>query len=196
MRMSKILIVDDEQGIRSVLSDVLEDENFEVVAVSQGKECLSFLEKDYCDLVVLDVWLPDINGIDLLKEIKKLLPNLPVIIISGHANIDSAAKAVELGAYDFLEKPLAIEKMINVINNALQICQLKEENQNLKEALVLHKTTNKKYKSLSQALLEFEKKYIEESLKIGGDLETTAKQLDIPLDQLKEKISSLKIEWK
>lgn len=195
MKLNKILIVDDEQGIRSVLSDVLVDEGFEVVSVAQGRECLPLLEKDCFDLVVLDVWLPDVNGIDLLQDIKKLSPNLPVVIISGHANVDSSIKAVALGAYDFLEKPLSIEKMVNVINNALQVCQLEEENRNLKEALVLHKTVNIEHKNLAQALQEFEKKYIEESLKLNGTLQETSKQLGISQSELEEKIAQFSIKW-
>lgn len=195
MKLNKILIVDDEQGIRSVLSDVLVDEGFEVVSVAQGRECLPLLEKDCFDLVVLDVWLPDVNGIDLLQDIKKLSPNLPVVIISGHANVDSSIKAVALGAYDFLEKPLSIEKMVNVINNALQVCQLEEENRNLKEALVLHKTANIEHKNLAQALQEFEKKYIEESLKLNGTLQETSKQLGISQSELEEKIAQFSIKW-
>ncbi|MDA3940894.1 MAG: sigma-54 dependent transcriptional regulator [Spirochaetia bacterium] len=132
--MSKILIIDDEPGIRTVLSDIIRDENHHVFAAGDGFEGLSILKSESIDLVILDVWLPNMGGIDVLKEIKKEYPNIEVIMISGHANIDIAVKAVKLGAYDFLEKPLSLDKIINLIKNALKMEELKKENVNLKNA--------------------------------------------------------------
>jgi two-component system, NtrC family, nitrogen regulation response regulator NtrX len=135
--MSKILIIDDEPGIRTVLSDIIRDENHEVLTAGDGFEGLAILKAESVDLVILDVWLPNMGGIDVLKEIKKEYPNLEVIMISGHANIDIAVKAVKLGAYDFLEKPLSLDKIINLIKNALKLEELKKENALLKKEIFM-----------------------------------------------------------
>ncbi len=135
--MSKILIIDDEPGIRTVLSDIIKDENHQVLTGGDGFEGLAILKEESIDLVILDVWLPNMGGIDVLKEIKKEYPNIEVIMISGHANIDIAVKAVKLGAYDFLEKPLSLDKIINLIKNALKLEELKKENANLKNSMFM-----------------------------------------------------------
>ena len=135
--MSKILIIDDEPGIRTVLSDIIRDENHQVLTGGDGFEGLAILKKETVDLVILDVWLPNMGGIDVLKEIKKEYPNIEVIMISGHANIDIAVKAVKLGAFDFLEKPLSLDKIINLIKNALKMEELKRENLNLKNSIFM-----------------------------------------------------------
>ncbi len=135
--MSKILIIDDEPGIRTVLSDIIKDENHQVFTGGDGFEGLTVLREESVDLVILDVWLPNMGGIDVLKEIKKEYPDIEVIMISGHANIDIAVKAVKLGAYDFLEKPLSLDKIINLINNALKFEKLKKENAVLKNSILM-----------------------------------------------------------
>ncbi len=135
--MSNILIIDDEPGIRTVLSDIIRDENHQVFTGGDGFEGLGILKTESIDLVILDVWLPNMGGIDVLKEIKKEYPSIEVIMISGHANIDIAVKAVKLGAYDFLEKPLSLDKIINLIKNALKMEELKKENANLKNAVFM-----------------------------------------------------------
>ncbi|MCK5674082.1 MAG: sigma-54-dependent Fis family transcriptional regulator, partial [Spirochaetales bacterium] len=140
MRMSKILIIDDEPGIRTVLSDIIKDENHQVLTGGDGFEGLAILKEELVDLVILDVWLPNMGGIDVLKEIKKEYPNIEVIMISGHANIDIAVKAVKLGAYDFLEKPLSLDKIINLITNALKLEKLKKENAILKNSILMEDT--------------------------------------------------------
>jgi two-component system nitrogen regulation response regulator NtrX len=133
--MSHILVVDDEQGIRRVLSDVLHDEGHAVTAVEDGYQALRILDSDPVDLVILDVWLPNMGGIDVLKSIKKDHPEIEVIIISGHANINMAVQAVKIGAFDFLEKPLSLDKTITVVQNALKLEALRKENQNLRRSL-------------------------------------------------------------
>ena len=138
--MSKILIIDDEPGIRTVLSDIIKDENHQVFTVGDGFEGLAILKEESIDLVILDVWLPNMGGIDVLKEIKKEYPDIEVIMISGHANIDIAVKAVKLGAYDFLEKPLSLDKIINLITNALKLEKLKKENAILKNSILIEDT--------------------------------------------------------
>jgi two-component system nitrogen regulation response regulator NtrX len=133
--MSTILIIDDEPGIRTVLTDILEDEDYQVVSACDGLEGLDILKSREIDLVILDVWLPHKGGIDVLKEIKQIYPELEVIVISGHANIDMAVKAVKNGAFDFLEKPLSLDKVITLVNNAARIRTLRKENQQLRASI-------------------------------------------------------------
>ncbi len=133
--MSTILIIDDEPGIRTVLTDILEDENYRVLSAADGLEGMDIIRNDSVDLVILDVWLPHKGGIDVLKEIKELHPDLNVIVISGHANIDMAVKAVKNGAFDFLEKPLSLDKVITLVGNSLELRDLKQENKQLRASL-------------------------------------------------------------
>ncbi|MDR1894439.1 MAG: sigma-54 dependent transcriptional regulator [Spirochaetales bacterium] len=133
--MKTILIVDDEPGIRSVLSDIISDEGYEPVCAADGLECFSRLQERRIDLVILDVWLPQMGGMDVLEKIKEGYPTIEVIVISGHGNIDLAVKAVKLGAFDFLEKPLSLERVITLIKNALVLANLKDENRSLKAGL-------------------------------------------------------------
>ena len=135
--MSTILIVDDEPGIRAVLRDVLEDENYRVMVAEDGFKALSVLDNEPVDLVVLDVWLPNMGGIDVLKKIKESYGDIEVVVISGHANINLAVKAVKMGAFDFLEKPLSLDKTITVIRNALKLEDLRKENRSLKDSVFL-----------------------------------------------------------
>lgn len=135
--MSRILIVDDEAGIRAVLGDILEDEGHQVTAVPDGLEALNLLKREVVDMVFLDVWMPTMGGLDVLKAIRESYPDMTVIMMSGHASIDQAVKAIKMGALDFVEKPLSIERVLTLVKNALQIRELKSENQNLKSALFL-----------------------------------------------------------
>jgi two-component system nitrogen regulation response regulator NtrX len=129
------LVVDDEQGIRQVLQDVLGDEGHQVFAVEDGFQALEILEQEAVDLVILDVWLPNMGGIDVLKRVRGGWPDIEVVVISGHANINMAVQAVKIGAFDFLEKPLSLEKTITVVENALKLEELKRENRSLKESI-------------------------------------------------------------
>ncbi len=115
----KILIIDDEKNIRLSLGNILEDEGYEVDSFANIKSGLKHLEEDEPDLILLDVILPDGNGIDALTEIKKTLPQIPIIMISGNSNISSAVKAIKLGAFDFLEKPLSLPKIKITVKKAL-----------------------------------------------------------------------------
>ncbi|KGE71873.1 sigma-54-dependent transcriptional regulator [Spirochaeta lutea] len=133
--MSTILIVDDEPGIREVLQDILEDEEYQVVTAEDGVEGLQILKSRVVDLVILDVWLPKMGGIEVLEHIKADYPQIEVIIISGHANIDMAVKAIKLGAFDMMEKPLSIDRVITLVRNALTVEALKRENRQLKHSL-------------------------------------------------------------
>ncbi|MBP7494790.1 MAG: sigma-54-dependent Fis family transcriptional regulator [Spirochaetales bacterium] len=133
--MSTILIIDDEPGVRSVLKDILEDEKYQVFTAGDGYSGLALMEKETIDLVILDVWMPNMGGVDVLKKIKETYPLVEVIMISGHANIDLAVKAVKLGAFDFLEKPLSLDRVLTLTRNALEMEKLRQENIHLK-----HKT--------------------------------------------------------
>ncbi len=130
--MSMILIVDDEEGIRTVLSDCLRDEGYRVVLAEDGFQALRLLAEEPVELVILDVWLPNMGGIEVLQRVKAEHPEVEVVVISGHGNINLAVQAVKLGAFDFLEKPLSLEKTITVVQNALRLEQLKRENRSLK----------------------------------------------------------------
>ncbi|HUV08991.1 MAG TPA: response regulator, partial [Spirochaetia bacterium] len=135
--MSHILVVDDEPGIRSVLRDVLQDEEYRVSLAEDGFECLKILENESVDAILLDVWLPNMGGIDVLRKIKDEYPDIEVIVISGHANISLAVQAVKIGAFDFLEKPLSLERTITVVRNALKLRDLRYENKSLKDSIFI-----------------------------------------------------------
>src|ERR1700720_2544348 len=132
---NSILIVDDEQGIREVLSSILTDEGYESLAVSSGEDCLSLLEERSVDLVLMDVWLEGIDGLETLERIRKNGVDAMVVMISGHASIETAVRATKLGAFDFIEKPLSLEKVILVIKNALEVHRLAQENRQLREEI-------------------------------------------------------------
>ncbi len=137
-----ILIVDDEPSILQSLSGLLSDEGFEVLTAANGYEALKIVDTEFPDLVLLDIWMPGIDGIETLKEIKKNNPYIQVIIISGHGTIETAVKATKLGAFDLIEKPLSIDKIIVAINNALNFRRLEEENRYLrKKTLEKHSIT-------------------------------------------------------
>ncbi len=123
-----ILIVDDEATIIESLEGILSDDGFEVIHAFNGYEALKKIESDSPDIVLLDIWMPGMDGIETLKEIKKKFPSLPVVMITGHGSIESAVDATKSGAYDFLEKPLSIDKVMVTINNALNFRKLEEEN--------------------------------------------------------------------
>jgi two-component system nitrogen regulation response regulator NtrX len=128
-----LLIVDDEPSILQSLGGLLSDEGFEVTTAANGYEALKTIEVESPDLVLLDIWMPGIDGIETLKEIKKENPNIQVIIITGHGTIETAVKATKLGAFDLIEKPLSIDKVIVAINNALNFRRLEEENKYLRK---------------------------------------------------------------
>jgi two-component system nitrogen regulation response regulator NtrX len=135
MKPVRILIVDDEPDIRRSLCGVLEDEGYVAHAVESGEACLDELGRQACELVLLDVWLPGMDGMETLTRIQEMpLPERPVVVmISGHGNIETAVKATKLGAFDFLEKPLTIQKISVVAKNALEHRRLQIENSRLKE---------------------------------------------------------------
>ena len=113
------MIVDDEKSIRQSLSDVLRDEGFDVILASDGHRALKMLDSNRPDLVILDIWMPVMDGTEVLKEIKARQPDLQVIMISGHGNIEAAVKTIKLGAYDYIEKPLSLEAVLLTVKRAL-----------------------------------------------------------------------------
>jgi two-component system nitrogen regulation response regulator NtrX len=131
-----ILIVDDEPSILQSLGGLLTDEGFDVHTASNGYEALKNIESNSPDLVLLDIWMPGLDGIDTLQEIRKNNPYIQVIIITGHGTIETAVKATKMGAYDLIEKPLSIDKVIVAINNALNYRRLEEENRYLRKKMI------------------------------------------------------------
>lgn len=128
-----ILVVDDEESIIRSLEGILTDEGFEVVNAVNGKAALERIEEEIPDLVLLDIWMPELDGIETLVKIKESCPALQVVMMSGHGTIETAVKATKLGAYDFIEKPLSLDKVLLTINNALEHNRLEEEISLLKE---------------------------------------------------------------
>jgi len=133
--MHNILIVDDESGIRDSLRGVLEDDGYKTAQAENGESCLDLLEKQAFDVVLLDVWLPGIDGLDTLQKIRALDNPPEVIMISGHGTIETAVRATKLGAYDFLEKPLSIDRTLSLIKHAIDAKKLRRENRDLKKQL-------------------------------------------------------------
>ncbi|MBI5196760.1 MAG: sigma-54-dependent Fis family transcriptional regulator [Nitrospirae bacterium] len=123
-----ILVVDDEKNIREVLADTLGDEGYEVITASSGEQALDSVREFSPEVIFLDVWMPGMDGIETLKAVKDASKESSVIMISGHSNIDTAVQATKLGAYDFLEKPLATEKVLIVVRRALEKQRLEKEN--------------------------------------------------------------------
>jgi two-component system nitrogen regulation response regulator NtrX len=132
---ASILIVDDESGIRESLGALLRDEGYEIDASASGEECLEQLERRPFDLVLLDVWLPKMDGLTTLERIQERKAAPAVIMISGHGNIETAVRATKLGAFDFVEKPLSLDKIVLVVRNALEYVRLDAENRRLRAEL-------------------------------------------------------------
>jgi len=136
MESERILLVDDEAGIRRSLTQVLLDEGYDVEAVRTGEEGLSRLREESFQLLLLDVWLPGKDGMEVLGELRASGNEVPVVMISGHASVDTAVKATKLGAFDFIEKPLSIEKVGLAVRNALKQHRLEKRNRVLRETLL------------------------------------------------------------
>jgi two-component system nitrogen regulation response regulator NtrX len=130
--MPSILVVDDEPGVRSSLSGVLRDEGYDVDAAGSGEECLDRAVRGAYDVIVLDVWLPGADGLATLQRLRERKIDAQVVMISGHGNIESAVRAIKMGAFDFVEKPLSIEKTVLVVRNALRQRDLEKENRALR----------------------------------------------------------------
>lgn len=129
----KILIVDDETSIVESIKGIILDEGYQPLCADSGEAALQIIEKEQVDLVLMDVWMPGIDGIETLKRIKEQNPDLPVIMISGHGTIDTAVQATKMGAYDFIEKPPGYDKIVLSIKNALHLSQVEKENTILRQ---------------------------------------------------------------
>lgn len=131
-----ILVVDDEKSICQSLKGILVDEGYEALTAGSGEEALKIIDEEFPDLVLLDIWLPGIDGIETLKEIKSKWPQIQVIMISGHGTIETAVKTTKLGAFDFIEKPLSLDSVVLIVNHALDMVRLEEENRLLRRKFV------------------------------------------------------------
>ena len=135
MASEHILIVDDERAIQRALRGVLEDEGYRVSVAGSAQEALAQLQDETPDLVFLDIWMPGADGLEALAEFKRIRPETAVVMISGHGTIETAVKATKLGAYDFIEKPLSLEKILLAATRALDHGRLERENRDLREQL-------------------------------------------------------------
>ena len=133
--MNDILIVDDEKDIRELISEILIDEGYSTRLAGNSAECLNMVHSNPPSLLILDIWLKDskMDGIDILKKVKVDYANVPVVIISGHGNIEIAVSAIKQGAYDFIEKPFNIEQLLVVVRRAMETSSLRKENKELRQ---------------------------------------------------------------
>jgi two-component system nitrogen regulation response regulator NtrX len=134
MKNATLLIVDDEKNILTALSRPLLKEGYQVRTAQCGQDALDLIQQEAIDLALLDVWLPDIDGLNVLQKAKEMAPDLIAIVMSGHGNIDTAVKATKLGAFDFMEKPLNLDKVLLLIEHALKYRKLEEDNRKFRQA--------------------------------------------------------------
>ena len=129
---ASILIVDDEEAIRTSLRSILEDEGYEVAVAATGAEALKIYGTDPPDLMILDIWMPEMDGLETLRRVKEFVPATQVMMISGHGSVETAVKAIKLGAYDYIEKPLSLENVTLRVKHALEQYRLAQENRSLR----------------------------------------------------------------
>ncbi|MDR4465770.1 MAG: sigma-54 dependent transcriptional regulator [Nitrospira sp.] len=129
---ASILIVDDEDAIRTSLRSILEDEGYDVAVAATGAEALKIYGTDPPDLMILDIWMPEMDGLETLRRVKEFVPHTQVMMISGHGSIETAVKAIKLGAYDYIEKPLSLENVTLRVKHALEQYRLAQENRSLR----------------------------------------------------------------
>jgi len=183
--MSKILIIDDEINIINTLGGIFQDEGHEIIPFNYGEDAFNYLVKEDVDLILLDVCLPDCNGVELLKKIKLKKKNIPIIMISGNSSIDVAVSATKFGAFDFLEKPPSFERVITTVKNALEHAKLKKENIELKKDIL----------GLREAREQFEKNFIISAIKKNEkNITAAASSLGIERTNLHRKIKQYGID--
>lgn len=136
MKRNAVLIVDDEKGVQTSIRGILEDAGFESSAVSSGEDALELLSKEKFPVVLLDIWLPGMDGLQALAKIRQSYSNVIVIMISGHGSIETAVRSTKLGAFDFIEKPLSLEKTLQVVKHAFDQYRLEEENRYLRDQIL------------------------------------------------------------
>ena len=129
-----ILIVDDEKDIRELVGEILKEEGFAIRLAGNSDDCMAQINAEPPSLLILDIWLKDsrMDGIDILKTVKRDNPDIPVVIISGHGNIEIAVAAIKQGAYDFIEKPFNIDQLMVVVARAMETSRLRRENADLR----------------------------------------------------------------
>lgn len=208
----KILIVDDEADIRRLIRGILEDEGYEVLEAENSKEALSVFESKKPDLAILDIWLQgsEKDGMEILESYKSLDPHFPVLMISGHGNIETAVNAIKIGAHDFIEKPFKSDRLLLMISRGLEKAQLQKENQNLKSqgdliekffttivpAFSLSQNLNDDFSALplKEAREAFERQYLLTQVKKhGGNISKTAEFIGMERSALHRKMKSLNI---
>jgi len=140
-----VLVIDDEANIRKTLKGVLSDDGYQVLLAGDGPQGLEVLSRSFVDAVLLDVWMPGLDGLETLKRIREISPFVPVIMISGHGSIDTAVKAVKMGAFDFIEKPISLTKLLITLSRAIEQGELRMENVELKERV------EKKYRLVGES---------------------------------------------
>jgi len=143
--MAKILVVDDEKSIRNALKEILEYEKHEVILATNGMECMEQLTKQSFEVLLLDIKMPEMDGLDVLEKISSDYPDLQIVMISGHGNIDTAVKAVKMGAYDFIEKLLDLNRLLLTIRNATDKSEL------ITESKTLRRKMNKNYEMIGNS---------------------------------------------
>src|SRR5215212_4744465 len=131
----RILVIDDEGAIRDSLRMILEYENYEFVGAASGQEGIATVQRDRPDLVLLDIKMPGMDGMEVLRKLRSIDETLPVVMISGHGTTSTAVEAIRSGAIDFLDKPLSSERVIVTLQNALRQSELRSENRELKLAM-------------------------------------------------------------
>jgi len=137
---ARIMIVDDEEPIRDSLQGLFEDEDYLVVCAASGEEAIARLRKQPVDCILLDIWMPGIDGLETLSRIQQVDENMPVIMMSGHATIDTAVRATRQGAFDFVEKPLSFDRLMILARNAVQKRRMSQENSDLKRQEKSHQS--------------------------------------------------------
>ena len=140
-----VLVIDDEANIRKTLKGVLSDDGYQVLQAGDGPQGLEVLSRSFVDAVLLDVWMPGLDGLETLKRIREVSPFVPVIMISGHGTIDTAVKAVKMGAFDFIEKPISLTKLLIILSRAIEQGELRLEN------VVLKEQVEKKYRLVGES---------------------------------------------
>src|SRR5512139_1666359 len=135
MRTDTILIVDDEESIRKSLAGILGDEGYEVVTAASGREGIALLAEAQPSLALLDIAMPEMDGIETLRRFREARPEMQVIMITGHGTIETAVRTTRMGAYDFIEKPLSLERVSLAVKHGLEEVRLRQENETLRKSL-------------------------------------------------------------
>ena len=188
MNKKNVLIVDDEKNILTSLEGILVDEGFNIKKAGNGLTALSLVEAHCPDLILLDIWIPGKDGIEVLKEVKSKYPQIEVIVMSGHGSIETAVKAVKLGAFDFIEKPLSLEKVILTVNKAAQKHRAGGGNKKLQKTIKTTKISKNKIGIKTREQV-WEKEFILERLrKNSWNVEKVARELKIGSAHFKQKL--------